>query len=109
MNVYEDDNFIVKPSPIEGLGLFAKRTFKKGDRVLSWHPKELTEDELKNISSDQKRYLNKLENGTEVLMQIPERYANHSDDPNTRMVGESDVAIRDIQEGEEITSSYSSV
>lgn len=106
MNIYENENFIVRPSSIEGLGLFAKKLFKKDDTVLYWKTKKLTEDELKNIPADQKRYLNKLKDGTVVLMQIPERYVNHSDDPNTHTVGESDIATRDIQAGEEITSKY---
>lgn len=39
-------------------------------------------------------------------MMIPERYVNHSETPNTKPVAKSDVAIRKIKAGEEITSSY---
>ena len=41
------------------------------------------------------------------LMQIPERYVNHSCNANTFVKNNSDIAIRDIKKGEEITSNYS--
>jgi len=104
--MYEDENVAVRPSSIEGLGLFAKRTFKTGETILIWHPKRLSKEEAAKVPEEQKRYLDILEDGTGRLMQIPERYVNHSEDPNTKMVGESDVAIRDIQIGEEITGNY---
>ncbi|HEX8946770.1 MAG TPA: SET domain-containing protein [Candidatus Paceibacterota bacterium] len=106
MTIYEDENVVVRPSPIEGYGLFAKRAFKSGEIVLKWHPTKLTEEESLSIPEDQKRYINKLADGTSVLMSIPERYVNSSNTPNTRVIEASDVAIRDIQEGEEITSHY---
>lgn len=106
MNIYEDESFIVKPSLIEGYGVFAKRNFKNGETVLSWRPTKLSDSELLSIPEDQKGFLEKLADGTTVLMNAPERYVNSSETPNTRVAGESDVAIRDIQEGEEITSHY---
>lgn len=39
-------------------------------------------------------------------MQPPERYVNHSCDPNTKAINNSDVAVRDIKIDEEITSDY---
>ncbi len=105
MTIYEDENVAVRPSPIEGYGLFAKRAFKSGEIVLKWRSTKLTEEELLSIPEDQKRYINKLAGGP-VLMNIPERYVNSSDTPNTHVIEASDVAIRDIQEGEEITSPY---
>lgn len=107
MHVYEDNNLIVKPSPIEGLGVFAKKSFKQGEVVLRWNPKILTKQEVMDTPEDQRRYLNTLSDGTVVLMQIPERYVNSSEHPNTEMVGKSDIALRDIIEGEEVTSNYS--
>ena len=52
------------------------------------------------------RYLGTLDDGTRVLMQPPERFVNSSDCPNTKTVGESDVALRTIMAGEELTSNY---
>ena len=44
--------------------------------------------------------------GVIYLYSSPERYVNHSSDPNTiqNLKDKSDVAIRDIQKGEEITT-----
>ena len=106
MNIYEDENVVVKPSPIEGRGVFAKRPFKTGETVLRWKVKRLSPQEETNIDEGSKRYVNTLEDGTKVLMQIPERYVNSSTEPNTATAGEADVAIRDIEVGEEITSEY---
>jgi len=106
MSIYEDKNIIVAPSQIEGFGVFAKRSFKKGEVVLKWHPKILTQDEEKAIPIEDKRYLNKLKTGQTMLMQIPERYVNHSDNPNTSVIDDADVAIKNINVGEEITSNY---
>ena len=106
MNIYEDENIIVSPSPLEGFGVFAKRMFKKDEVVLKWNPKQLTSEELQNIPEDQKRYINKLQDGSSVLMQTPERFVNSSESPNTQVVGYSDVALRDIEIGDEITSNY---
>ena len=52
------------------------------------------------------RYLGTLDDGTRVLMQPPERFVNSSDCPNTKTIGKSDVAVRAITEGEELTSKY---
>jgi SET domain-containing protein len=35
-----------------------------------------------------------------------DRFTNHSNDPNTHMVGNHAVATRDIQPGEELTDDY---
>lgn len=106
MIIYEDENVIVKPSVIEGYGLFAKRLFKSGETILRWNPTKLNKEELLSISQDQKRYVNKLSNGVSVLMNIPERYINSSDTPNVRSTDDGDIAIKDIQIGEEITTNY---
>ena len=39
-------------------------------------------------------------------MQSPEKYVNHSCDPNTETRNQCDVAVEDIKKGEEITSDY---
>lgn len=72
---------------------------------MSWHPKVLTQDQTDTLPATEKHYL--YPDGDNVLyMQAPERYMNHSCEPNTHVVGKSDVALRDIEPGEEITSDY---
>ena len=66
----------------------------------------LSKDELKKVPESKKKYVfyNK---GKVVYMQPPERYVNHSCNANTKILNSCDVAIRDIKNGEEITSDYS--
>ena len=49
--IYEDDDLIARPSTIEGLGLFAKRSFTAREVVLAWKPKVLTEEEFQTAGA----------------------------------------------------------
>lgn len=102
----KETRFEIRSSAIQGKGLFAVTLIKKGETVVDWHPKVLTKDESKKLPADeQKHYL--YPDGENMLwMQPPERYMNHSCNANTHVVRKSDVASRDIQPGEEITSDY---
>lgn len=101
----QNRKFEVRKSVISGKGLFAKAEIKKDETVLFWHPKELSREKADELPASEKHYL--YPDGDAVLhMQPPERYVNHSCEPNTYVVGKSDVASRDIQQGEEITSDY---
>lgn len=99
-------SFEVKKSLIAGKGLFAARLIKNKEVVVSWYPKVLTRSEADKLPKDERRHYLYPDGGKLLWMQPPERYVNHSCEPNTRVVNKSDVAIRDIQVGEEITSDY---
>jgi SET domain-containing protein len=43
------------------------------------------------------------------LMQPPEKYVNHSCNANTTAKNKSDLAIKNIKKGEEVTSSYKNI
>lgn len=74
---------LVKNSKIQGKGVFARRDIKKGEVVLRWDTSHLLKkSEVDRLSSKEKKYVTYL-NNKYVLMQIPERYVNHSCDPNT--------------------------
>lgn len=98
----------VKDSPISGKGVFAERNFSAGEVVLRWRPKSLTDEQLEDLSKQDRQYAIMID-GKWYLMQEPERYINHSCDANTKVVGTSDVATRNIKTGEEITSDYSQI
>lgn len=101
-------DIIVKKSNINNKGCFAARNFKKGEIVLKWKPKQiLTKEEYNALSESEKRHTSSYKSGEYVLQAEPERYVNHSCDPNTEVINNCDVAIRDIKKGEEITSDYS--
>lgn len=102
-------DIVVKESSIEGRGVFARRDFKKGEVVLKWgNSRELTQKQADGLSENEKRYVECF-GGRYLLMQPPERFVNHSCDANTFVFGRCDVAKRDIQKGEEITSDYTEI
>jgi hypothetical protein len=104
------ENVVVKKSRISGKGVFAARSFKKGDEILEIDDSHVVTDPSK-LTKEQYEFLDYLADGKIVFMQIPERYINHSCDSNsydktvkgTRKV----IAIRGIKKGEEITFDYS--
>lgn len=98
--------FTVKASTINGKGIFATKLIKSGTVILHWDPKVLTKQEAALLPENEKMNYIQPEGDHFLLMQPPERFVNHSCDPNTTVRGRSDVAIRDIQPGEEITSDY---
>lgn len=96
---------IVKKSRINKKGVFALRDFKKGEVVLKWNPKILKDSEFVKLKGSQKHYLHKV-GKIKYLMQYPEKFVNHSCQPNTKVKNRCDVALKDIKIGEEITSNY---
>ncbi|MBI5415096.1 SET domain-containing protein [Candidatus Peregrinibacteria bacterium] len=101
------DQVLVKNSGIEGKGVFAHRDFKKGEIVLHWDTSHtLPKEKVEKMSNEEKKYISFLD-GKYVILQEPEKYVNHSCEPNTTAQHFCDVAMRDIQQGEEITADYS--
>jgi len=98
--------FEVRSSGISGRGLFATKDIKKNEVVLRWNPVILSEDEYEKITDFERTHYVYRDDGQYLLMQEPERFVNHSCDPNTKVIDRSDVALRDIALGEEITSFY---
>lgn len=104
------ENVFVSVSPKQGKGVFASKDFCAGDTVLSIDDTHIVEDESTLTQKQHAFDLDYLEDKT-VIMQEPEKYINHSCDPNTyvktidavRYV----VAMKDIRKGEEITYDYS--
>jgi SET domain-containing protein len=101
-------NVLLTKSSIDKLGVFAARDFKKGETVMAWHPiKILSKEEAERLPSSEKHFVSNYREGEYVLQSEPERYVNHSCDPNTHVIGMADVAKKNIKKGEEITSDYS--
>ncbi len=95
----------VKPSPVHGLGVFAAKDFRKGETILQWRPRSLSRAEYEALSPAERDYVD-IEKGEILLMNPPERYVNHSCDPNLRPGVRADIAARDIKAGEELTTDY---
>ncbi len=99
---------ITKKSKINKIGVFAAKNFKKGEVALKWNPKKiLTKREVDTLPQSKKHYVSNYKSSEYVLQGPLERYVNHSCNPNTEVIDNCDVAIRDIKKGEEITSDYS--
>ncbi|MEK6906880.1 MAG: SET domain-containing protein [Nanoarchaeota archaeon] len=97
-------DILIKKSKINGKGIFANKDFKKGEVIIKWNPSELTEDK---VNKSTKKYLIKIK-GKIFLMSSPERYMNHSCEPNAYEDTNNfqDIALRNIKKGEEITVDY---
>ena len=102
----------VSDSPIQGSGVFATQAFRTGSVVLRLddsrvvdrdHPLRPEDDELMH-------HQDFLPDGTVVLMQSPERYINHSCNPNCYVYSANRerhlLAKREILAGEEILIDY---
>ena len=101
----------VRPSGIEGLGVFAVRSFRAGDRIRKVNVvREVTpEAPIREDLGERADHCN-YPDGKVVLYGPPDRHLNHSCDPNTHEVFENGgtylVARRDIAAGTEITCDY---
>ena len=106
-------------SSIEGAGIFATEFIPKGTKIweLSFPDIELTVAQVNALpdiareSFKHYAYFSKTK-GTYILCFDDARFFNHSDDPNTKSIDSSDgqinadIAARDIQPGEELTTDY---
>lgn len=102
----------VNKSSIHGQGVFSLVKIKKNERILEIDDSRVVSEEYPLIPErgEHERHYDYLANGKVVLMQVPERYINHSCDPNVFVKvfeGRRYVyARRNIAKGEEITFDY---
>lgn len=107
----------LKYSDIHGLGCFAGEDIKKGQLV--WRFDEgidlvFTEEQLKELPSSFSEFLkvyaySPLSESEKVFILCADhaRHMNHSEDPNLLETPEgTNVALRDIKKGEELTCDY---
>lgn len=90
---------------LAGKGVYANRDFAKGEAVIQYHLKPLTQEEFEDLLESEKMFTH-FHWGQIQLYSEPERYVNHSENPNTYqdLVKQQDIALRDIKKGEMITS-----
>ncbi len=101
----------VRPSRIEGLGVFACRPFRAGERIRRVNVvREITPEAPIREDLGERVEHCAYPDGTTVLFGPPDRHLNHSCEPNAweQYDGGSSflVALRDIAAGEEITCDY---
>jgi len=98
-------DIIIGKGDLAGRGVYAARDFKGGEVVIKYNLKPLTREEFDDLPQSEKRFTH-AHRGIVHLYSEPERYVNHSYNPNTCQDLESfcDIAVRDIAEGEMITT-----
>lgn len=97
-------DIIIGKGNLAGKGVYANRDFREGEVVIQYHLKPLTEEEYKQLPESEKCFTHS-HWGQIMLYGEPERYVNHSDNPNTYqdLNKQLDIALRDIKKGEMIT------
>lgn len=99
------NDVIIGKGKLAGKGVYAARSFKKDEIVIKYSLKEISPSEYKNLSKSEKMFTHK-HKGVIHLYSSPERYVNHSINPNTYqdLISFADIALRDINKNEEITT-----
>jgi len=104
---------VTNKSSIEGTGLFAEKKIPKGTVVWRFDSKTekvYTKNQYNKLSKRYKSLLRHFaywdEEGRLVYCTDNAKYWNHSCEPNVSRVDGIDIAIKDIQPGEELTYDY---
>lgn len=100
-----NQNVTIGDGDLAGKGVYAGRDFKKGEVVIKYNLKPLTEEEFENLPESEKIFTH-THGGSINLYAAPERYVNHSENPNTYqdLVRQCDIALRNIKKEEGITT-----
>ena len=93
----------ISNSRIHGKGIFANKDFNKGEIVLRWdsYSRKISDQEYYKLPEGQKSMVLSGRLYTSAL-----QFMNHSCEPNVKSIEGYDTAVRDIEEGEEITCDY---
>ncbi len=103
------DDVIIGKGNLWGKGVYVNRDFKKGEVVIQYHLKPLTEKEFESLpDNEEEKTFTHTHWGQRYLYSSPERYVNHSESPNTiqDLIKKQDVASRNIMKEEMITCNH---
>ncbi len=106
-----DPRVELRPSPIDGIGMFASGRIVKGQPVVIWGGTVFTEEEIREGKA-RKHSVAEIGEGLYLAagrggQESPDDFKNHSCDPNVWMDDEVTLAaMRDIAAGEELTADY---
>lgn len=89
----------------DGLGVFVKKDFKKGDIVIRWHLKIISKEEYEKLPKEERQEFTHKRDNQIIFYPDPERHVNRSENPNVYpdFEKEADIALRDIKRGEELS------
>ncbi len=98
---------VVHEAPLKGLGVFALRSFHKGEFIFRRrHGRVVSRRQQARLSAEDRRHLTELDFDRSAVLLPPGCYLNHSCDPNAMRSGVKVFAWRAIRKGEEITIDY---
>lgn len=102
------NNVYIGEGNLAGKGVYANKDFEKGEIVIKYNLKQLSKEEYDNLPESERMFTH-VHHGKIFLYGEPERYVNHSDNPNTYQDLEKgcDIALRNIVKGEAITTDAS--
>lgn len=106
---HKKSDVVISKGNLVGKGVYANRDFRKGEVVIRYSLKPLTTEEYKSLPKSEKMFTHK-HRGQIYLYSEPERYVNHSENPNTYQDSERkhDIALKGIKKGEMITTNAKS-
>jgi SET domain-containing protein len=114
----KEQPFVLRKSAIQGLGAFATRKIRRGQRIIEYTGEHIDNDEADRRYDDEKMNRHHtflfIVNDKEIIDAAVEgndaRFINHSCDPNAEAVVEGKrifiYALRTIQPGEELLYDY---
>lgn len=99
------NDVIVGKGNLTGKGVYANKNFKKDEVVITYNLKPLTEQAFNNLTESEKEFTHR-HWGIIYLYSEPEKYVNHSKNPNTYqdLANKCDIALHNIKKGEMITT-----
>lgn len=113
MMAIETEQLVFKPSPIQGIGGFAKMNLMAGTRIIEYLGEKITKQESLARCEQNNEYIFALSEEQDLDGNVswnPARFLNHSCDPNCEAMLEDGriwvMAIRDVGAGEELTFNY---
>ena len=100
----------IRESPIHGLGLFATQRIKRNKKIGKYEGVKYTLREFKEKYGEDTQYCYVARRQNYVISSKDNRnfatYINESKNPNVKMERSHIVAVRDIEEGEELFFLY---
>ena len=97
----------VRSAGEKGKGVFALKDFKKNELILRKKQGRIVKkEELPKLSGDDGDHTTEVKPGYYEVMPSPERYINHSCNPNAYCKKRIYYALKNIKKGEEITTDY---
>ena len=101
-------NTIIKKSKYEGKGIFALKNFKEDETIVKInHSRIVYKKDVSKLSKEDQNHTSYISGGKYIIMKSPEKYINHSCNPNVYIKNMKVIAMRNIKKGEEITFDYS--